>query len=252
MEPAEIAAANGRLQATQALTYVVGSALAGAVCASFGSAWALGFDALSFGVSGATLAFVQFRRDRAERAAEPNQSPLRELSSGFVFLVRQRTLRALTLFQTSVALLGSVGVGAAVIDVMVYRLKVDFAETSSLVGASLALSSLGAVLGTVAARRLAHGVGLGVLCTAGTALQALGMLLGGLGHTVTFTVVGGMLWSGGLTFRAVAVTSLRQTLTPDALLGRVVSDGWLLISSASALGRWSSHGSRAASAGQTP
>jgi len=236
VEPGEIAAANGRLQATQALAYVVGSALAGAVCASFGSAWALGIDALSFGVSGATLAFVQFRRDRAERATEPNQSPLRELLSGVVFLVRKRTLRALTLFQTSVALLGSVGVGAAVIDVMVYRLKVDFAETSSLVGASLALSSLGAVLGAVAAGRLAHGVGLGVLCTAGTALQGLGMLLGGLGHTVTFTVVGGILWSGGLTFRAVAVTSLRQTLTPDALLGRVVSVGWLLIFSASAFG----------------
>jgi hypothetical protein len=62
------------------------------------------------------------------------------------------------------------------------------------------------------------------------------MLLGGVGRTVEFTVVGGMLWSGGLTFRAVAVTSLRQTLTPDALLGRVVSVGWLLIFSASALG----------------
>jgi len=236
VEPAEVPAANGRLQATQALTYVVGSALAGAVCAHFGSAWALGVDALSFGVSGVTLAFVRFRRDRADRAAEAKQSPLRELASGFAFLVRQRTLRALTLFQTSVALLGSVGVGAAVIDIMVYRLKVDFAETSSLVGASLALSSLGAVLGAVAAGRIAPGVGLGLLCAAGTGLQGMGMLLGGVGRTVEFTIAGGMLWSGGLTFRAVAVTSLRQTLTPDALLGRVVSVGWLLIFSASALG----------------
>ena len=34
----------------------------------------------------------------------------------------------------------------------------------------------------------------------------------------------------------MAVTSLRQTLTPDALLGRVISVSWLLIFSASATG----------------
>jgi hypothetical protein len=45
-----------------------------------------------------------------------------------------------------------------------------------------------------------------------------------------------MLWSGGLTFRAMAGSSLRQTLTPDALLGRVLAAGWTLIFAASALG----------------
>jgi hypothetical protein len=236
VEPDEVAGANGRLQATQALTYVIGSALAGAVCTALGSAWALGVDALSFGVSATMLAVVQFRRDRADRTREMHEPPLRELAAGFGFLVRQRILRTLTLFQTGVALLGSVGLGAAVIDIMVYRLKVDFAETSSLVGASLALSSLGAVLGAIIAGRLGRRIGLGVVCAGGTGLQGFGMLLGGLGHTVGFTIAAGVLWSGGLTFRAVAVTSLRQTLTPDALLGRVISVGWLLIFSASALG----------------
>ena len=236
VEPHEVASANGRLQATQALTYVLGSALAGAVSARFGSSWAMGIDALSFGVSATMLAFVRFRRDRAERAHAANEGPLRELGEGLRYLVREPGLRALTLFQTSVALLGSVGVGAAVIDIVVYRLKVDFAQTSSLVGTSLALSSVGAVLGAILAGRLGRRIGLGVVCAAGTAFQGLGMLLGGVGHSVAFTVVAGMCWSGGLTFRAVAVTSLRQTLTPDSLLGRVVSVGWLLIFSASALG----------------
>src|SRR5262249_9244601 len=110
VEPDEVASANGRLQATQALTYVVGSALAGAVCTRFGSAAAMGVDALSFGVSAATLAFVRFRRDRAERERAANETPWRELADGLGFLVREPVLRALTLFQTGVALLGSVGV----------------------------------------------------------------------------------------------------------------------------------------------
>jgi MFS family permease len=236
VEPGEVAGANGRLQGSQALTYVIGSAFAGALCARFGCAWAMGVNALSFGVSAAMLALVRFRRDRAERSHDALASPLRELATGFGFLVRHRVLRALTLFQTGVALLGSAGLGAAIIDVVVYRLKADFGETSSLVGASLALTAVGAVLGAVLAGRLGRRIGLGVCCAAGTGLQGLGMLLGGLGHAVGFTIAGGLLWSGGLTFRAVAVTSLRQTLTPDELLGRVLSVGWLLIFSASALG----------------
>ena len=48
-------------------------------------------------------------------------------------------------------------------------------------------------------------------------------------------IVAGMFWSGGLTFRAVGAISLRQMLTPDALLGRVAA-GWTLIFGASALG----------------
>jgi hypothetical protein len=235
VEPHEVAGANGRLQATQALSYVIGSALAGGVCAQFGSTTAMGIDALSFGVSALMLSLVGFRRDRAERSEAP-EHPLRELMTGLRFLVREPTLRALTVFQTGVALLGSVGASAAIIDVLVYRLKADFHESSGVVGTSLALSSVGAVLGAIAGGKLGRRLGLGVLATSGTGLQGSGLLLAGLGRNVTLTILGGLLWSGGLTFRAVAVVSLRQTLTPDGLLGRVVSVGWVLIFSASALG----------------
>ncbi|HTQ04947.1 MAG TPA: MFS transporter [Polyangiaceae bacterium] len=236
VESSEVARANGRLQATQALTYVVGSALGGAACARFGNAGAMGIDALSFAASATTLSLVRFRRDRAERATDVALNPLRELLQGFSFLTHERSLRAQTLFQTGVALLGSVGVSAAVIDVLIYRLKVDFHQSSSIVGTSLALSSVGAVVGAVAGGKLSKRVRFGVLCIAGTTLQGVGMLLGGFGANAVFTIVGGLFWSCGLTTRAVAGVSLRQTLTPDALLGRVVAVGWLVIFSASAAG----------------
>ncbi len=236
VEAKDVARANGRLQATQALAYVVGSALGGAVCARLGSAPAMGIDALSFAASATTLALVKFRRDRAERSTDAPASPLRELLNGARFLVRERSLRAHTLFQTFVALLGSVGVSASVIDVLIYRLKVDFHESSSVVGTSLALSSFGAVLGAIAGGKLSRRLGLGVLIVGGTALQGAGILLGGLGASAWFTIVAGLSWSCGLTLRAVAGTSLRQTLTPDALLGRVIAVGWVLIFSASAAG----------------
>jgi MFS family permease len=236
VEPHEVASANGRLQATQALTYVIGSALAGAVCARFGPAWAMGVNAISFAASAVTLVQIRFRRDRAER--DPNQArgALREIASGLSFLVNHRELRALTLFQTVVALLGSIGIGAAVIDLVVFRLKVDLSETASVVGLSLALASVGAVLGALLGGRLGRRFGFGKACLLGTALQGVGMLIGGLGPGLAAVIVSGVFWSGGLTFRAVSASSLRQTLTPDALLGRVLAAGWTLIFAASALG----------------
>lgn len=236
VEPAEIAAANGRLQATQALTFVLGSAVAGAICAAYGPAWAMAINALSFAASAATLAKVRFRRDRAERTANEASGTLGELGSGLRFLVRQEALRALTLFQTGVALLSSIGIGAAVIDLIIYRLKVDLSASSLLVGQCLALAAVGAVFGALLAGRSKRGGGLGALCVGGTALQGGGLLVGGLGGSVSFVVLAGFLWSAGLTFRAVGASSLRQLLTPDALLGRVLSAGWTLIFLASALG----------------
>jgi hypothetical protein len=62
------------------------------------------------------------------------------------------------------------------------------------------------------------------------------MLVAGFGRGVVAVTLGGGLWSAGLTFRAVGAMSLRQTATPDAVLGRVVSAGWIFIFGAAALG----------------
>ncbi len=234
VEPQDVSPANARLQASQALTYVVGSATAGVVASHFGPALALGIDAASFAVSALSLATLRFRSDRA--VGHARQHPLLELREGFAFLIQQPALRALAAFQTGVALLGSIGISAAVIDLVVYRLKVDFGASDMSVGVCLALAALGAVLGAIFAGKTRRRFSLGALAVLGTALQAAGLTLGGLGVGLVSVTAAGMLWAGGLTTRAVAATSLRQTLTPDAMLGRVVAAGWTLVFSGSALG----------------
>ncbi len=234
VDASDVASANGRLQATQALTYVIGSALAGVVCERFGASIALGINAVSFLASAASLARIRFRRDRAERTE--SRGAIADLLSGLAFLVRQRVLRALALFQTGVALAGSIGLGAAVIDLLVYRLKSDLHEGSAIVGGTLACSAVGAVFGAIGAARARKSLSFGATAVAGTGIQGLGLLLAGIGPGAAAVAAGGVLWSLGLTFRSVAAVSLRQTLTPDALLGRVVSAGWVMIFSASALG----------------
>jgi predicted MFS family arabinose efflux permease len=160
-----VASANGRLQATQAVTYVVGAGLAGAVCQRFGPTWALGIDALSFVASLSSLASISFRRDRTERD-DHNGHPLSGLWTGVVFLARNRVLRTLTLFQSAVALLGSIGISAAVIDLIVYRLKTEFGASGMAVGVCLGFSSIGAVCRAIGAAACRRRLGLGAIVVA--------------------------------------------------------------------------------------
>ncbi len=236
VEADDVPPANSRLQASQALTFVIGSALAGAVCAGVGPSWAMGIDAVSFAASAVSLAQIVFRRDTAVSDAVEGESSLAQLLKGLKFLLGHRVLRSLVAVQTCIALLGSIGLGAAVIDLIVFRLKVDFNENSTIVGACLAMAAVGAVLGALSASRLRQRMSLGSLALFGTGLQGLGLVCGGLSPNLWLLMLAGVLWSGGLTSRAVAATSLRQMLTPDALLGRVVAAGWTMIFSAGALG----------------
>jgi MFS family permease len=233
----DLALANGRLYATAALTYAAGPMLAGAVCARFGPAMALAFDAASFLVSAISLATVRFGQERAERDANTHGGgALAEVLVGLRFLARQPALRALVATMASVGLLGSAGVTAAVIDLFVFHLRSDLAQNSHVVGLCLGLSALGALAGAVVAPRLHRSLGFGACFLGGTALQALGLATAGAFAGVGATMAGATLWAGGQTLRAVVAISLRQELTPDPLLGRVTAATWTMIFGAGAIG----------------
>jgi hypothetical protein len=233
----DLGSANGRLQGTQALTYVAGAAAAGAVTAHFSAVTALAIDALSFGASALCFASVRFRASTARSTpASEAKSFLTELGAGVRFSLADPVLRALALLQVAVALLASAGLSAAIIDLVIYRLRVDFEESARVVGLCLGLASIGAALGAVSAAKLRRSIGFGVTVVLGTGVQALGLVLAGFGSGVVAVTAGAMLWAAGLTLRAVGANALRQTLTPDALLGRVAAANWTFVYGAAALG----------------
>ena len=237
VDRADVPAANGRLQATQSLTYILGSILAGIITQEASAASALVVDAVSFGASAACLATIRLRQERAARdPAAPRAGAFTELAVGIRFLFGHRVLRALAVFQVGVALLASIGLTAAVIDLIVFRLRSDLAQGGRVVGVSLAVSAIGAVIGALAGGRIGRRVGLGVCTLAGTGLQALGLLLAGSMPTVLAVTAGAGMWAAGLTTRSVAATSLRQTSIPDGLLGRVTSASMSIVMGASMVG----------------
>jgi MFS family permease len=233
----DVARANARLQATHALTFVLGAMLAGAVAARFGPATALGIDALSFGASALCLVAVRFRQGAAARsAATHGGGALAELMVGVRFLFSNPMLRSLAFFQTLVGCLASVGQSPAVIDLMVFRLRSDLGESSQTVGVALGMASLGALVGALASPRVQSRLGFAACAIGGTGVQAVGLVVAGSSQAIAVVVAGLALWSAGLTTRGVACNSLRQTITPDALLGRVSAAGWTLAYTAGAAG----------------
>ena len=235
--PKDIGPANSRLQATQALTYVTGALLAGVFCEHLGAAAAVLVNAGSFGASATVLATAKFGHDLAPKPARHDSSSVvSEFLDGLRFLFRHGMLRALLLFQVAIALLASAGLGAAIIDLVVFRLRVDLGQSARAVGVCLGLAALGSVLGALAAIKLRKSVGFGKAAICATVAQAAGLLLAGFGHGPGAVTGGAMLWASGLTLRGVAANAMRQTLAPDAILDRVTAASYTLVYGAGAIG----------------
>lgn len=221
----QITEANGRLQATYAVAYVVGPMLAGLVSARTGPVNAIGVDALTFAVSAGSLMLIRLRVGAPEVAslARKAESRLGELIAGARYLWAQPTLRAITWLSAAMGLL--IGGG---MDLFIYHLKHDLAQGDSAVGLTLGLASIGAALGSLVAPLLRRRLGFGAIWISAFALSGLALALVGPSSNVTLVAVFASCYTLGDTVRAILQISLRQELTPDHLLGRVTSAFWTL------------------------
>jgi MFS family permease len=234
VDAGELRQANSRLQASQALAYVIGPILAGVAAAHLGPTAALTVDAVSFGVSAASLAAARFRRQGGHE-----QRPARgltDLAVGVRFLLQHRFLRASLAILLGIALLSSAGLSAAVIDLVIFRLRHDLGETGRVVGICLGVAAIGALAGALLAPRIQGRLGFGACLFGGTALQAAGLLLAGAMRATAAVGAGAALWATGLTVRSVAQQSVRQALTPAALMGRTMAASWTVVFAGATVG----------------
>ena len=210
--------ANGRLEATFAVAFVLGPMLAGLVSARFGPTAAIGIDALTFLASALSLAVVRLRPVPAGRPEDPHAAGdrLGELLAGVRFL------RGEPLFRWLVLLVGGVTFAAfGVTDLYIYFLRVDLGQGDRAVGVVYGLASLGAIAGGLLAPRLRRRWGFGACFAGGVALQAAAALAAGVAPSLAAVAVVATLFTFGETTHRIATVSLRQELVPDHLLGRV-------------------------------
>lgn len=233
VEPADLAAANGRLMGTFALGTLLGPVVAGLLVAGVGGPWALGLDGASFLVSAVSLRWVRFgvRGNPASPRPEAGTSLREVFVVGFRFLWAHALLRPLTVLLT---LLTFVTIGAT--DLLIFRLQGDLGRDPATVGYVVAVSGVGVVCASFAAGPLRRTLGFGPCWLGATALIGVAVAAIGVSRSVPVIAAMAALFMFGLTVGGICSMTLRQEVTPDHLLGRVTSAFWTVHNASGPLG----------------
>lgn len=216
--------ANGRITAGQTVTNTfVGPPLAGAL---LGFGWAIVTSVAAVLYASAVVALALVRgsyRATAEPAVVARSRTGRrahDLGEGLRALWRQPVLRRLTLFTAAM----NVWWAAWTALIVLYSVAPGpLGLTSFGYGVFLTAMAVGGVLGALVSARLVRGVG----TRTALALDLVGtaLLLGVPAVAPHPLLVGAAAFAAGLgaSVWVVLVASIRQRLTPDALLGRIYS-----------------------------
>jgi Na+/melibiose symporter-like transporter len=187
----------------------VGSAL-------FALAAALPFGVNAAGFAVAAVLVLSLRGGyRPARTAEP-ASVARDVVDGVRWLWRHRLLRGLSAISAATSFAQSMSTGVLVL----YVLDVLHVPAGRF-GLFLLSAGLGAIVGAVVTPRLVRPFGRGPLLTGGAVLAAIAV--GGMAFTDDAVLAGVLfaLTSAGVMVWNVLTMSLRQSLIPEELFGRV-------------------------------
>jgi MFS family permease len=218
-DPQRLQRANGRLVGTQVVTQELAGPPTGGFLFSL-SAWVpFAVDAVSFAAGSALVASIRGEFGPTTTAPARRPTTLRsEIAEGLRWLAAHRVLRATAAMVTVVNLLASGGSAVMVLFAQ-ERLGLDAVGFGLLFSGS----AVGGVLGSLVAARVARAVGTGRVAVWTMVGSALAYLVFGLSSDpwlagVMFGLVGFLT----VIFNVI-LGSLRQALTPDRLLGRVIS-----------------------------
>ena len=213
--------ANGRLVGTQVVTQELAGPPVGGFLFSL-TAWApFAVDAVSFAAGSALVASIRghFGPATGELGSDGRRTTLRsEIAEGLRWLAAHRVLRATAAMVAVVNLLAAGGWAVMVLFAQ-ERLGLD------AVGFGLLLSgsAVGGVLGSLVAARSVAVVGTARIIVGAMIVSALAFLAFGLSSDPRLAgVLMGVVGFMTVVFNVV-VGALRQALTPDRLLGRVIS-----------------------------
>jgi predicted MFS family arabinose efflux permease len=214
---AQLAAANGRLELARSAAFAGGPALAGALVSAAGASSAFVLAA----VLSISALLILRRLPEPERAAVPARHPWTELKEGAALVWQHPLLRPILLTAVAWNIAWFV-LQAAYVPYAIQSLGLSARE----VGFTLASFGAGMVLGALAAPRVMAALPLGQVIVLGPVVSVL----------AAATMVCTLVWPSGLLagfafflFGAgpiiwtISSTTLRQTVTPSAMLGRVTA-----------------------------
>ena len=216
----ELTAGNTRLEASRSAAEVGGPGLGGLLVQVATAPYALLVDAVSFLVSGLTLATI--RTEEPEPPKEDDHPRMvRAIKDGFAFTFSNRFLRPIAGEAATYNLFEQ-----AIMTVFVIYAVRELEFSAGLLGLIISVGAAGALAGAMLAPYPERRFGLGrtivgamvVGCTIPLALPAIS---GEAKTTVPLFALVFFVWGLAIAVSNVHVVSLRQASTPDDLLGRM-------------------------------
>lgn len=214
---AHLAKANGRLELARSMAFAGGPALAGALIAWMGASTSF---VLSFMLSLAAVGFLNQIKEPARQAA-PDRHPWLELKDGAHFVWTHEFLRPI-LF-TSVAWNISWFVLQAIY--VPYAIR-TLGMSSSAVGLTLACYGAGMIFGSLLASKIVARMAFGNAILLGPFFSVLAAAVMAATHFWPASAVAGLsyfLFGFGPIIWTITSTTLRQSVTPNTLMGRVTA-----------------------------
>jgi predicted MFS family arabinose efflux permease len=212
-----LARANGRLELARSAAFAAGPALAGALVAWAGASPAFALAAM---LSASAVALL-WRLTETARVQAAARDPWLELQDGARFVAGHRLLRPILL--TAVAWnLSWFVLQAAYIPYAVRLLGMS----PSTVGFTLAAYGVGMVVGALLAPRIVAHMPFGLAIIVGPAFSVLAaatMVATLLWPQALLAALAFFLFGSGPIVWTITSTTLRQTVTPGAMLGRMSS-----------------------------
>jgi predicted MFS family arabinose efflux permease len=215
VSPSSLPAANARIELARTVAFASGPALGGVLVGWLGAAPAFGFAAALSVMAVVLLSGIY----EPARFPAPRRRPLQEIREGAAFVLHHPLLRPVFVTQF-IFNTGSFLVLAVFVPYAVRRLGLS----ATGVGTTLSMYGVGMVVGALSAtrvmRRLPFGTVIGLGPVTGFAAAAV-LALTTVVPSPMLAGLGFFLLGAGPILWVISTTTLRQSVTPPRLLGRV-------------------------------
>jgi MFS family permease len=231
---AQLVEGNSKLSASSSVAEIAGPPLGGALVQLISAPLAIVLDALSFLAS--ALAIWRIRAPEALPETTQERPDLRrELAEGLQAALRDPLLRALLGAGFTMSLFG--GIIGTLYDLYLLR---ELGMSPALVGLTIGVGGISALIGAFAAGPITRRFGVGPAIGGALALSGLTSLLIPLAHGPVYVALAMILVSqaADILFAIYFIneTSLRQSIVPARLLGRVEASFRFVTTSAALVG----------------
>ena len=179
----------------------------------------LGLNGAVFAIAVGLAFFLPKAASGKQFADHPDDAPVvwfRQLADGFRFVIANRMLRTLWFLSSFVGLAFAISTGGFVL-YLLDRLELP----EALFGIFLLTGALGGILGSVVTSWLKNRYGAGPVMAVSSLVAGLTLAFVGLVPTLWAAGVGYFVMSGAVLVWNILVVSLRQSIIPGRLLGRV-------------------------------